>query len=98
MSHDARNLSFFYFFPISVSPNNGTSLSVSFRYRVREETEPRRKAADKPETAERNETMGMDIVKQSVMDVLFDLMEMGEMTMYEKTYNDPDDSWDEIDY
>ena len=42
--------------------------------------------------------MGMDIVKQSVMDVLFDLMEMGELTMYEKTYNDPDDSWDEIDY
>ena len=76
-----------------ISPNNRTLNLVSFRYRVREETEPRRKATDKPETAERNETMGM-VFEMTEQDVLMDLVAMGEWDLPEITADYEDDGWD----
>ena len=60
---------------------------------MRQETEPRMKAADKPETAERNETMGM-MFEMTEQDMLMDLVGMGEWDLPEITA-DYDDDWDE---
>ena len=76
-----------------IRPYYRTHFLISFRYRVRQGTEPRRKAADKPETAERNETMGM-VFEMTEQDVLMDLVAMGEWDLPEITA-DYDYDWGE---